>query len=135
MPLQRFRKFWQMDENRLPIGIDSEVDNVFQVLFFIVTGEHGAYYFGILSEIIIPRRGAVLADWWKSAVALCDAFSYRRVIAAKMNHIFTKFKDISMSINCLDNRDCCCQTGCHRIHRRIRTSESHGCISIQRKRF
>ena len=49
-----------MDENRLPIGIDSEVDNVFQVLFFIVTGEHGAYYFGILSEIIIPRRGAVL---------------------------------------------------------------------------
>lgn len=63
-----------MDENRLPIGIDSEVDNVFQVLFFIVTGEHGAYYFGILSEIIIPRRGAVLADWWKSAVALCDAF-------------------------------------------------------------
>ena len=98
MPLQWFRKFWQMDENRLPIGIDSEVDNVFQVLFFIVTGEHGAYYFGILSEIIIPRRGAVLADWWKSAVALCDAFSYRRVIAAKMNHIFTKFKDISMSI-------------------------------------
>ena len=32
--------------------------------------------------------------------------------------------------NCLDNRDCCCQTGCHRIHRRIRTSESHGCPAV-----
>ena len=92
MPLQRFWKLWQMDENGLPIGIDSEVDNVFRVLFFIVTGEHGAYYFGILSEIIIPRRDTVLADRWKSAVALCDAFSYRRVIVAKMNHIFTNFK-------------------------------------------
>lgn len=96
MPLQRHRKFGQMNPNGFPVWIDGEVDNIIMVLSCVVSGKHCADYFGVLCEVVIPRHNSMLADWWKTTVTLFQIFPDSRMIMTKMNHIFAKFKHIPM---------------------------------------